>query len=124
MQTMIDGIKREVKRTLALSAFLLSNTGHAVTNGRPLAIEEAVAANTVLIACIAKVGAAAPPCFGDSGAPIYLVENGKPLLIGIQTQVQTNLRGRAYCDAPVIGMRGDGYIDEMRLIEEALEAAR
>lgn len=64
------------------------------------------------------------PCFGDSGAPIYVIENGKPLLIGIQTQIQTNLIGRAYCDAPVIGMRGDGYIDEMHLIEQSFESSR
>lgn len=61
------------------------------------------------------------PCFGDSGAPIYVVEHGKALLIGIQTQIQTNLTGRAYCDAPVIGLRGDGYIDEFHLIEQSFE---
>ena len=61
------------------------------------------------------------PCFGDSGAPIYVMEHGKPLLIGIQTQIQTNLSGRAYCDAPVIGLRGDGYIDEMQQIEQSFE---
>lgn len=64
------------------------------------------------------------PCFGDSGAPIYVLENGNALLIGIQTQIQSNLTGRGYCDAPVIGLRADGYADEMNVIEKSFEARR
>ena len=64
------------------------------------------------------------PCYGDSGAPIYIIENRIPFLIGIQTQVQSNLRGRAYCDLPVIGLRVDGFIDEMNRIEQEFSSKR